>query len=179
MFISTDNKEYTHTIWQLWDGFHFTKLGRKVMLFNITTCHTCPSVWMHQKRWDITSDVCCDSSNEVCKCRTLLTNSMSTTWEGPSYAATWELASILWNPKVHYRIHKSSPLAPILSQTNPILTPPLSPRPIIILSAHLYLYLPSGPFPSGIPTNNNLYTCLFSPICATCIPVSSSVTWSF
>jgi hypothetical protein len=33
-----------------------------------------------------------------------------------------ELASILWNQKMHYRVHKSSWLLPILSQYHPILS---------------------------------------------------------
>jgi hypothetical protein len=40
-------------------------------------------------------------------------------------------------------------------------------RPILMLSIHLRLGLPSGLFPSRFPTNN-LYTFLFSPIRATC-----------
>jgi hypothetical protein len=36
-----------------------------------------------------------------------------------------------------------------------------------MLCIRLRLGLPSGLFPSGIPTSN-LYTFLFSPICATC-----------
>ena len=44
---------------------------------------------------------------------------------------------------------------------------PTSWRSILILSTHLRLGLPSGLFPSGF-TTKNLYTPLYSPICATC-----------
>jgi hypothetical protein len=66
---------------------------------------------------------------------------------------------------VHYRVHNSPPLGPILSQIDQIHTRSL--RSILILSSHLRLGLPSGLFPSGFPINI-LYAFLFSPIRATC-----------
>ena len=89
----------------------------------------------------------------------------SPSWEANRFPASQEIPCILWNPKVHYRIHKCPPLVPILCQLEP--SHPTSWRSILILSSHLCLGLPGGLFPSGFPTKNP-YTPLLSPIRATC-----------
>ena len=82
----------------------------------------------------------------------LLTYSMeqSPSWEASRFSARQDITRVLWNPKVHYFIRKCPPPVPILSQSIP--PHPTCWRPILILSSHLRLGLPSGLFPSGVPT---------------------------
>jgi hypothetical protein len=78
--------------------------------------------------------------------------------EANRFPASGEIHRILWNPKVHYRIHKFPPPIPFLSQID-LVHVPISYflRSVLILFSHLYLSLPSGIFPSGYPTKT-LYT---------------------
>jgi hypothetical protein len=82
---------------------------------------------------------------------TYLLAEMMPSSEAANCAATQELPSILWNSEVHYRVHKSPQLVPVLSQIDPVR--PMSLRSILILSIHIRLGPLSGPFPSGFPTS--------------------------
>jgi hypothetical protein len=101
--------------------------------------------------------------------------------EANQFAASQEIPCILWNPKVHYHIHKCRPSVPILSQLNPVHTPTshfLKINPNII--PNLRLGLPSGLFPSRFPTKI-LYMPLLSPIRATCpahLILLDFITWT-
>jgi hypothetical protein len=64
-------------------------------------------------------------------------------WEADSHSTTQEIPCILWNTKVHYRVHKNPPLVPITSQMHPVhIFPPDLPKvkgkfvPVRFLTVH-------------------------------------------
>jgi len=99
-----------------------------------------------------------------------LTYSMdqSPSWEANRLSASQEILLLLWNPKVHYRIHNSPPPVSILSHLDTVHTPTsTSWRSILILSSHLSLGVQNDPFPSRFPTKT-LYTTTLHTIRPTC-----------
>jgi hypothetical protein len=96
---------------------------------------------------------------------------LTPSWEAASCVAAQEFPNILWSPTAHYRVQKSPPLVPILSQINPVHT-----TPFYLSEIHFNIIHPliswSSYFPSGFPTNIPC-ALLLSAIHATCPAITS------
>ena len=73
----------------------------------------------------------------------------SPSWQANSSSASREIPRILRNSKVHYRIHNSQPLVPILRQIDAVHVLLSYSLRSLLPSPHLCLRLPNGLFPSG------------------------------
>jgi hypothetical protein len=67
------------------------------------------------------------------------TTEQSPSWEAASTMASQEIASILWNQKDNYHVHKSVPVVLILSQISPIYALPSCLRSTLTPSSHMCL----------------------------------------
>jgi len=85
-------------------------------------------------------------------------------WEANRFSASQEIPRILWNPKVHYRIHKCPPPVPILNQIDPAHTTHIPfPEDLSYYYPPIYSWSLSLRFP-----HRNLYMPLLPPLGATC-----------
>jgi hypothetical protein len=93
---------------------------------------------------------------------------LSPSWEATSRSATQKLPDLLWNSKIHYRVHKSPPLPLSPARSIQSIPPhPIALRFVLILHSNLRLDLRSCLFPSGFP-RKILHAFIFSPARATC-----------
>jgi hypothetical protein len=98
---------------------------------------------------------------------------LSSSREAATWAETRELSSISWNPKVHYRGHKSLPLVPILGQIDPVHIIPNYLSKIYFNIVH-----PPPSWLSYCPTSfwlSHQYAFLFSPFVLHALRISSNV----
>jgi hypothetical protein len=124
--------------------------------------------------WMISKSLRCEepktkSNSDTLFLTLILYNSVERSlWKASSSSVIEDIPNISWNPRVHFRVHDSSPLVPVLGRIIPV-----HAVPSYFCQIHFSIILPSTPWsssslcPSGFPTRT-MRTFHLSPIRATC-----------
>jgi hypothetical protein len=111
-----------------------------------------------------------------CSCVREAEGHVQTHSDWPIVRSAGQIPRLLWNQKVHWFVHNSPSMAPVLSQINPVHI-----LHLYFLKAHFNIILPSTPRSSewSLPFRfSNLNVCFSHPLCALHVPPisSSSIT---
>ena len=98
-------------------------------------------------------------------------------WEANRFSASQEIPRVLWDPKVHYRIHNSSPSLRVLSKTDSVHASSHFSKIHFNTTLPSKPCHPSGLLPSGPPTKT-LYATLLASFVLHALPIAVFLTWS-
>jgi hypothetical protein len=100
----------------------------------------------------------------------------SPSWEANRFSSSQEIPCILWNPKFHYRIHKTLPPVPILRQVTLVHAPHPNSWKAILISSHLCLGFQVVSF-NWVSPPNAVYAPLLSPHVVHGLLISFFLIW--
>ena len=150
-----------------WSEF-FPELSMKIEVFwDITQCEVIIGHWRFGRAYWVYLQGSEEDEQKLIWRLTeaYITNSMDHiySWEADSSSANQEISGILWNPEVHYRIHKKPPPDPILNQINLVHAPLFH-----FLGIHFNITLSFMPKRCGLSLSlKSLYP---NPVCASPFP---------